>query len=115
MAGTAPRYPVALVGAGPGDPDLLTLRARDLIEQADVVLYDRLVDTRIVDLARAEAEAAERPQIDGRAVMERYGINGGPIIGKALAYLLQLKRDEGELELDELHERLDAWWAEHAE
>lgn len=54
-----PRYPIALVGAGPGDPDLLTLRARALIEQADVVLYDRLADPRIVDLARREATLVE--------------------------------------------------------
>ena len=51
--------PVALVGAGPGDPELLTVRARKLLEQADVVLYDRLVDSRILDLARREAEFIE--------------------------------------------------------
>jgi uroporphyrin-III C-methyltransferase / precorrin-2 dehydrogenase / sirohydrochlorin ferrochelatase len=46
---------VALVGAGPGDPELLTLQARKLLHTADVVLYDRLVDKRILELARREA------------------------------------------------------------
>ena len=46
---------VALVGAGPGDPDLLTLKARRALERADVVLFDRLVDPRIVELSRREA------------------------------------------------------------
>ena len=77
----------------------------------------RLIDEleeRILDLARADAEAAERPQIDGKAVMDRFGVGGGPLIGQALKHLLELKRTEGELELEELYERLDAWWAEHA-
>ena len=51
--------PVALVGAGPGDPELLTLRARRVLEQADVILYDRLVDPRILDIARREARFIE--------------------------------------------------------
>ncbi len=51
MSGT-----VYLVGAGPGDPGLLTARALELIASADVILYDRLIPSTALDGARADAE-----------------------------------------------------------
>ncbi len=58
--GAAPRAGfVHIVGAGPGDPELLTLKARRLLHEADVVIHDRLVPTAILELARREAEIVE--------------------------------------------------------
>src|ERR1700691_2888919 len=47
---------VYLVGAGPGDPGLLTARALELIARADVILYDRLIPPEALESARADAE-----------------------------------------------------------
>ena len=55
----APAGSVALVGAGPGDPGLLTLRALRLLNEADVILHDRLVGAEVLDLARRDARRIE--------------------------------------------------------
>jgi uroporphyrin-III C-methyltransferase/precorrin-2 dehydrogenase/sirohydrochlorin ferrochelatase len=53
---TPPEGRIAFVGAGPGDPELLTMKARRLIHEADVVVYDRLVGSEVLELARREAK-----------------------------------------------------------
>jgi len=50
---------VDLVGAGPGDPELLTLKARKLLDKADVVIHDRLVSSEILELIRREARVID--------------------------------------------------------
>ena len=59
---------VFLVGAGPGDPSLITLRAVELIKKADVVLYDRLVSKKIISMIPKKAESI----YVGRAVGDDY-------------------------------------------
>ena len=72
------------------------------------------LERRIADLAEEERRAAERPQIDGQAVMAHLGTGGGRHVGDILRMLLEVKRVEGELPDDEVYRRVDAWWAEHA-
>jgi len=65
---------VALVGAGPGDPGLLTRRGADLIARADVVVYDRLVARELLDLAPTGAELIDVGKVPG-ASDQQAGIN----------------------------------------
>lgn len=71
------------------------------------------LEARIIELARQDRVAAERPQLDGKAVMEHLDMPPGPMVGRATAFLLELKRSEGVLDETEVLARLDAWWAEH--
>ena len=69
------------------------------------------LEQRIGELAEADRVAAERPDMDGSAVMEYLDIAPGPVVGEAVKMLLEIKRREGCLERSELEARLDAWWA----
>jgi len=75
---------VYLVGAGPGDPGLLTLRGAELLGRADVVVYDRLVSGRILDLAAPWAELIYAGKAPGEAALDQKAINA-VLIGRARA------------------------------
>ncbi|RPJ55780.1 MAG: siroheme synthase, partial [Acidobacteria bacterium] len=66
---------VALVGAGPGDPELLTLKGRRLLEQADTVVYDALVSTRLLDFCSPSAERIFVGKRDSRHTLPQAEIN----------------------------------------
>jgi uroporphyrinogen III methyltransferase/synthase len=83
---------VHLVGAGPGDPGLITVRGRELVERCDAIVYDRLADPRLVALAPAGAErhyAGKRP---GEHAMTQERINALLVeLGGRLATVVRLK------------------------
>jgi uroporphyrin-III C-methyltransferase len=66
---------VYLVGAGPGDPKLITARGLDVLRRADVVVYDRLVSHVLLDEAPAEAELVYAGKAPGGHCMPQEGIN----------------------------------------
>lgn len=74
-----------------------------------------VLEQRIQEVAEIDAAAAERPQIDGNEVMTHLGIESGPQVGRAVRWLTDLRRLEGDLPHDELLQRLDNWWQRDAQ
>jgi len=66
---------VYLVGAGPGDPDLLTIKAYKLISAAGCIVYDHLVNPAILDYARSDAEIIYAGKQSGKCAMRQEAIN----------------------------------------
>lgn len=71
-------------------------------------LQDEL-EERIARLAEEENLAAIRPPLDGNQVMEHLGISPGPLVGEALAYLLEIRMDRGPISEEEAYRLLDDW------
>lgn len=70
------------------------------------------LEARIAELQEQEELAKIKPPLDGKQVMEFLGVPPGPVVGKALAFLLDLRLDEGPMSEDEARDRLAAWAAE---
>ena len=66
---------VYLIGAGPGDPGLLTVKGREALERADVVVYDRLAHPSLLDHAPATAERVFAGKARGQRELTQDGIN----------------------------------------
>ncbi len=81
-------------------------------ERKAAVLSRRMdeLEVRIAALAAQEELAAIRPELDGEQVMQQLGIAPGPLVGRALAYLLDVRLDEGLLGEAAIRERLQAWY-----
>lgn len=87
--------------------DCTTRNERKVQELSDAM--DDL-ERRLVELNEREAFDAIRPELDGDEIMTRLGLNPGRDVGRALAFLLELRLDEGLLGKDEAARRLDRWW-----
>jgi poly(A) polymerase len=72
------------------------------------MLQDEL-EERIARLAEQENLEAMRPPLDGRQVMDRLGLEPGPVVGEALAFMMEIRMERGEIREDEAYELLDAW------
>jgi uroporphyrin-III C-methyltransferase len=82
----------SLVGCGPGDPDLLTLRAVKAIQSADMLLFDALTDPAILDFARPEARRIDVGKRCGRHAMNQAAINALIVrLARSGAHVVRLK------------------------
>jgi poly(A) polymerase len=83
-------------------------KARSLARRMDEL------ERRIEELRAQEELDSLRPDLDGNQVMELLGIGPGPEVGRALAFLMELRLDEGPLGEEQAAERLRQWWAQRS-
>src|SRR5258708_16073012 len=86
---------VYLVGAGPGDPQLLTLKARDLISAADCIIYDHLVNPVVLKHATPYAEMVYAGKQRGKCEMKQETINA-LLVTKASEYQIVVRLKGGD-------------------
>jgi len=104
--------------AGPLLDDLIALTRADCTtrNQRKAAALGRRIDEleqRIADLQEAEAVRSIRPDLDGADVMEHLGIGPGPVVGRALAHLLELRLERGPVDRDTALADLDEWYGAH--
>lgn len=104
---------IALVGAGPGDPELLTLKAQRKLQEADVIVHDRAVSDAILEMARRDAVriAVASQARDIKAILEReaekglnvvYLVRGNPgdtFAGIAVEFVPGIETENGEADI----------------
>jgi poly(A) polymerase len=106
--------------AGPLLDDLLALTRADCTtrNRRKAEALERRIDAleaRIAELREREELAAIRPDLDGAAVMAHLGVPPGPVVGRALAHLLEVRLERGPLGADEAVMELEQWWADQPE
>ena len=104
--------------AGPLLPELNVLTRCDCTtrnERKAAMLGRRMdeLEVRIAELAAREELSKLRPELDGLQVMELLGVKPGPVVGKALDMLMEIRLEEGLLGDEQIRRRLDDWWAQH--
>jgi poly(A) polymerase len=101
--------------AGPLLEDLVALTRADCTtrNQRKAAALSRRIDEleeRIAALQEAEAVRSIRPDLDGAEVMRHLDIGPGPVVGQALAHLLELRLDRGPMDRDDALAALDEWY-----
>jgi poly(A) polymerase len=72
------------------------------------------LERRLAEMRAKEELDALRPELDGVEVMELLGIPPGRLVGEALAFLLEVRLEEGVIGKDEAKRRLGSWWRERS-
>src|SRR5215217_5218494 len=82
---------------------------RNVFKARQLAGYSDELEERIARLEAEEELASIRPPLDGRQVMDLLGIKPGPLVGKALSHMLELRLDRGPMAEEEAVEELRAW------